>query len=661
MSQPSVSQLVADHPADFDRAPRASRVTVRAVVLGAVLIPLNVYWVMMVEGIWHSGHPSVMALPWGAVFNVILLLLVNALLRRVAPRQAFTQAELVTVYTMVAIAIMLAGHDTLQLGVPNLSQGWWFATEANHWEQLFHEYLPRFLTVNDMTALAPFYDGDSTLYTTRHLLAWAGPVAWWVGIVLAVGLVMIGMNVIMRRQWTENERLGYPIVQLPLAMTAEGGSRAFYANKMLWLGIGIAAFIDLSNGLHHFWPAFLHFDVRHDSPTHYIETRPWGKPWSAMGRIGFPLYPFCIALGFLIPLDLCFSMWFFFVFRKLMQVWAVAMPIRMMPGLPYFSEQSFGAWFALGGYGLWVARHHLARLGRRLWTGALDDTAAEGDPMSYRAAVGAIGAGLAFLFWVTMKAGMSLPATLLLYGFGFLIHLTITRVRAELGPPAHEMAGSMSAAHLGIIFAGTRGLGARSLTIFPLFWWFTGRGYRTTPMPVQLEGFKMAEVSGAEPQRLAVSMAIAFGLGALFSYWSAIHLTYQHGTTPLIHHNSGQWSELASWINYPKDPSWQRMLFIGLGGAATVGMTWMRMNFLWWPLHPAGYALGMVFGTDYFWSCLLIAWALKWAILRWGGHKVHRNFMPLVYGVILGEYFVGALWSALSVILKQNIYDFSPG
>ena len=38
-----------------------------------------------------------------------------------------------------------------------------------------------------------------------------------------------------------------------------------------------------------------------------------------------------VGLGFLIPLDLSFSMWFFFVVRKLMQVWAVAMPIRMMP------------------------------------------------------------------------------------------------------------------------------------------------------------------------------------------------------------------------------------------------------------------------------------------------------------------------------------------
>jgi len=54
--------------------------------------------------------------------------------------------------------------------------------------------------------------------------------------------------------------------------------------------------------------SFLTFDVRHDSAKHYIDTWSWGKPWSAMGRIGVPLYPFCIALGFMIPLDLCFSL-----------------------------------------------------------------------------------------------------------------------------------------------------------------------------------------------------------------------------------------------------------------------------------------------------------------------------------------------------------------
>jgi hypothetical protein len=214
---------------------------------------------------------------------------------------------------------------------------------------------------------------------------------------------------------------------------------------------------------------------------------------------------------------------------------------------------------------------------------------------------------------------------------------------------------------LEVAVAGTRALGPGNLAMFPMFWWLTGRGYRTTPMPVQLEGFKMAEVSGAEPGRLAVGMALAFLLGGFFSIWAAVHLTYQHGDTPLIGHNWGQWYQLASWINYPEPASWQKMTFMGLGALATAAMTWARVSFVWWPLHPAGYALGMVFGVEYFWSCLLVAWLIKWGILHWAGHKSYQRFMPVLYGMIIGEYTVGAFWSAFSVVLKRGTYDFSPG
>ena len=54
----------------MDRSPDATAqpehapaVTTRALVLGAILIPFNVYWVMTVEGIWHTGHPTAISLP----------------------------------------------------------------------------------------------------------------------------------------------------------------------------------------------------------------------------------------------------------------------------------------------------------------------------------------------------------------------------------------------------------------------------------------------------------------------------------------------------------------------------------------------------------------------------------------------------------------------
>jgi hypothetical protein len=72
-------------------------------------------------------------------------------------------------------------------------------------------------------------------------------------------------------------------------------------------------------------------------------------------------------------------------------------------------------------------------------------------------------------------------------------------------------------------------------------------------------------------------------------------------------------------------------------------------------------SLSMAFGVDYFWLCLVIASALKWATLRWSGLKGYRQFLPIAFGIIIGEYLVGAMWSVVSIRMGQFIYDFSPG
>ena len=640
--------------------PARNIVTLRAILLGALLTPLNVYWVIMVEGIWHTGHPTAISLAWNVIFNLLVLLLVNQLLKRFTPRHALTQAEFITIYVMLAIASALAGHDTLQLGIPNLSHGWYFATEANKWEELFHRYLPDFLTVSEPGIIEDWYDGGTTLYTAERLRAWTGPVLWWCAFILALGLVMTGLNILVRKQWTTREKLGFPIVQLPLAMTSEGGSGSFFRNRVLWIGIVLGASLDIWNGLHVFFPQIPLIDVRHDG-NNYLDTGPWGAPWSAMGRIWLPLYPFIIAFGFLLPLDLCFAMWFFFIARKLQQVAATAAPIPMFPLLPYLNEQSTGAWMALFIYGMWTGRRYFRDLVVSALQGKASGEVDPQDPMSERGAFGAIGVGMAFIIYFCLKAGMSLLVIIPFFAFTLMLFLALTRMRAELGPPAHEMAGGMNAGQVLVNIAGTRALGPANLTMFPMFWWLTGRGYRTTPMPHQLEGFYMAEQAGMDPRRLGLAMAIAFALGSLSAYWSAIHATYIHGSGPLIWHNNGQWNQLASRLGNDIPASYQAGTFMVVGAVATFGMAWARTRFLWWPFHPAGYALSTLFGIEYFWTCLVIAFFLKLAVLRYGGHQWNRKLLPLMYGIIIGEYCIGAFWSVTSVVLQRPTYDFCPG
>ncbi|MCC6445521.1 MAG: hypothetical protein IT210_18950 [Armatimonadetes bacterium] len=652
-----VSEAIQEEQGRFPERRLSGGVTRRSMALGLLLIVPNTYWIMFVEGIWHSGHPTAVSLMWNVMFTLLILIGINLMVKRYAPTLALTQPEFITIYVMLALASALAGHDTLQLGVPNLSFAWHFETPENRWGSLFLRYLPIWLTVPDKEIIRGLYDGRSTLYTLPKLEAWAGPVLWWSAFILAMGTVMVCLNVLVRRQWTESEKLNFPIIQLPLALTAGGGNTAFFRNRLLLIGIAFGAGLDLLNGLHVLYPSLPYITVRHDQID--FSAMFSTHPWNAVRWFPIPLYPFLIALGFLLPTDLSFSLWFFYLFRKGQQVAARAFAYDSMPRLPYVSEQSFGAWIVILGFTVWVSRAYFREVFQKIFTNRskLDDSK---EPISYRTAFGGIVLGMGFITYFCLRAGMSIEFIIPFFAISFLLFMALTRLRAELGPPAHELAGMNTGALLAG-FVGTGAIGARNLTMLPLFWWFTGRGYRTNPMPHQLEAFKMAEVTRMSTKRMALAMLLAMWFGGICAYWAAVHLSYQHGTSPLVDHNWGQWNELAARLQSPEKPDpWAIGFFLG-GMAFTAFLTFMRIQFIWWPFHPVGYGLSMNFGVEYFWSCILIAWILKCLVLRYGGYRSYAQAIPLMFGVILGEYVVGAFWSAMSVILQIRTYDFCPG
>jgi len=82
----------------------------------------------------------------------------------------------------------------------------------------------------------------------------------------------------------------------------------------------------------------------------------------------------------------------------------------------------------------------------------------------------------------------------------------------------------------------------------------------------------------------------------------------------------------------------------------------MRGNFLWWPFHPAGYALAVSYAMDYFWFCFFIAWAAKAILVRFGGMRAYSTAIPFFLGLILGDYVVGSLWALYGPIQHVTTY-----
>lgn len=637
-------------------------VTWRAILIGSLLLPPNALWIIYVEGIRHSGHPTAISLSWGVLFPILILICINMFFRRFLPKWAFSQAELVTVYMVLWIGMALVGHDSLQLGIPALVCPQWFATPENKWKEIFLDRLPDWLIVKDQMAIQGYHVGADTLYKEIYLRAWIGPALWWTSFITVLGGVLMCITILLRKQWTENERLTYPIVQLPLAITQDGGNTEFFKNQILWMGIAVGAGIDILNGLHVLYPTLPFISVRHDAPGHNLQQYLVNPPWNAIGWTPFPLYPFIIGLGYLLPLDLSFSVWFFYIFRKLQHVVLAVYPIPSHPGMPYFAQQSAGAWIVYFIFAMWLARTHLKGVWRRILgrPGGVDDSE---EPISYRAAAVCVIIGCGYLSWFTAKMGMPPWIIAPFFAFFFIISIGIARMRAELGPPAHEMAMGMDAGSIIATIVGTRLLGPQAMVLFPLFWWFTGRGYRTNLMPGQLEGFKMANAAKASPRKLGWAIMFSLVIGSLAAFWAVLHWQYKLGdaNSGMTGHGLGQWYDWAGRIQNPTGPDYAGTLFIALGAAFTSLLFYMRQIFPWWPFHPAGYALSTAYGAEYYWSCMLVAWFIKLIILRSGGLRLYRKTLPFAFGIILGEYTVGAFWSAMSVVLQQTMYDFAPG
>ncbi len=273
------------------------------------------------------------------IFILIVLVAINAIVRHLTPRLALHQGELLVLYVILSLTATLASGNVLQAVLPTLGQGHWFATPDNEYKGLFSEYLPQWLTVSDSQVLQGYYDGESSLYLPQHLKAWIPVTMAWLALYSVFAFNFVCLSTIIRRQWTENERLTYPIIRLPLAMTNPKSN--FFRSPRMWIGFGITASISLMNGLSFLYPALPNLDVTR----HYFHFND--PPMSFYEGAMLAFYPFAIGIMFLMPLDVLFSTILFYVLYRNQLALGQAMGWHSLPKFPYRGEQAFGALLGL--------------------------------------------------------------------------------------------------------------------------------------------------------------------------------------------------------------------------------------------------------------------------------------------------------------------------
>lgn len=628
--------------------------TPRALLIGIAASVFMSHWSQYAELIIHGTQITLTYPPIGGFFVFLCLyLFFNILLRTLYRPLALSPRELVVVFTMLVMASGIASIDLAQRLIPMIAGPFYYATPENHYSLFLLPHIPDWMAPRDPRVITGLFESWHLDTPWRD---WLVPLGAWSAFTLATYVLMICVLTIFRRQWIERERLLFPLVAVPLeviAPTPRGRLlNDFFRNPYMWIGLLLTMGLHSYNALNAYYPSLPVMRIMEIGGVP-VPTGAWGKPWSAIGTMSFQIQPLIIGLSYLLTREISFSLWACYWLGRLEAVIGNALGLDGLTiaaggdSFPFPGLQTGGAYLALAAVSIWIARRPLLDIlssGLTLRQRPEDS----GEPISYRAAVWGGLLSFAFLLWWCGRAGMPLhvATVLMLVAFGYL--LAMTRLVAEGGMPwldephwrAHDVVRALFP---------YRALSVRQWTSVAMLLPFT-YDMRVSPMPRLMQSLKMTGPTGTSNRQLTAAIFVAAVVALPVSCWSLLSAGYTHGGIAInpyrfvtLPRQVGGFMERVNAVQL-KAPDWVSFAIMGYGALKLVALSLLRVNYLWWPLHPVGYAMSYIVYVQREWLSVLIGWAAQTVLMRYGGHEAFRRFRPFFLGLILGAMFVAGLW-----------------
>ncbi len=638
-------------------APAPPRVHKRTLALGAVLVAAISYVALYVDLVVKQMPMGVLQFAPGAVGAFFIVYAAVRVGKRFRLLRWLNAADLLVLYLMLFIGVFVCTRGLIEKLIPTLAYADGMANQGNGYKGLLFPHLNPLLVVGDprgaaqQPVAAGFFNG-----LPRQAIpyaAWVVPCAAWFGLFLLVIVSFVCLAGLLRRQWSDVEKLPFPHTVLPLEIFDDDSARDFFRNKLTWAGIALPFVIYGVNGLHQSYPTVPQIPLAFENLQSYL-TAP---PWNSLSTVSVYLSFAAIGFAYLLPTDLLFSLWFFFLLARLGDVVGAAYNLDMpwMPSYPcreYLGYQAAGAYVALAFTFFYGGRHvygKVIREGFRFGASAGDAN----ELVPRRAAVwGIILAFLGILAW-SAWAGISLWLAVPLWLiYLFVTALVLTRSVSQAGLLMTET--SFRPGDVVALFVPKAAWGAGNIVGVSLLNAVFFRDMRGLFLALFMDAQQMA--GGVRVRRRALLAPLALGLPVAFVVGVATHLqlAYTHGAGSLYNYgvaNAGWAFDGATTDIHnanPPFPSATAWFAVGIGVVAL--LTKMRAEFAGFPLQPIAYALAPTWTLWVLWFPFLFVWVIKSLFLRYGSQKFYRDARPFFLGLIVGEFGSAAFWAILASV-----------
>jgi hypothetical protein len=612
----------------------------RAILVGAALAALINVWepfgYYVSRGLWmRFGYISVaVLLPF-----VLLVFPINIFLRLINRRLAFQPWELVIIFSMGMLAAVFPSLGLIGFLLSYISAPFYYASPENFWAEWMARTMPSWLGPTDKGPAVEWLFNGLPRGEAIPWGAWVVPLFWWGLLIAALLLCSFCTMVILRHQWVENERLAFPLAELPMLLMEEQGGRsvlpAVAHRGLFWIGFGIPLFVIC-------WNMVSYFEL--DFPQIPFQT------WSSVqfGRSYPPILCkanfFVMGFAYFTPLNILFSIWFFRLLFILEAGWFNEIGLSIGEpdnwGCPFSAAcgwQNWGGFLVLVLLGFWMARRHLAGVVRRALglKGGADDSR---EVIRYRTALLGLAIGGIVVFAWYVKAGMSLGVAAFFVPIGFIIYVGVTRLVAQTGMV--YLWSPITPQEATFYTLGYDRMSSTDRLMVGMGYCVNCNNERLIPYTAA-HNLRMAAVEPRARRGFLLMMAVAAIVSLAVGVAYTLYLAYTQGA-----HNfdAFEWSRGHEWIfghvarkeANPAPTDWGRMLFMGIGAVSTGCVAFLQYRFAWWPIHPVGMALGAGETTGYAAFSMFLAWIIKLLIIKVGGAQSYRRWRYFFVGIMVG-------------------------